>query len=482
VVLAVSLLSAAAWTVVPLAAVEAQGGTQTPAQPSPQAPPRILLDASPRAVEYQLGRLSNDELARLERKEDDPRYRPVYVALLTRTGLGREYFDEGLAALAKMDKASPARVLIDALPKLKEDDTGASARLLQVLFAQPPDALRKERDALAKAAEGQAPPLVLRAAYGVMMIVDGNPQAAWASAATREGHLTELLRAVPQLGGADALRASLFEPVSGLLAGTTDPATRVAAVAALGWTRPDAATFRLLAREVTAGTDPAGRAAAIRSIQALPRSAWPAGEVEPVARAIVAEVGKIPAGQRTQPAAIEAMQLAEALSESLAEEPGRGLRRELRALGVRVIRIQAVPEQMLFDRKWFAVEAGKPVQIVLYNPDAMSHNLVVGAPGSLKELGTQASTMAIPTDPKAKPYVPASPLVLQATRLLNWGETERLNFVAPKEPGEYVYVCTFPGHWVRMYGVMLVVADLEKWEAAPSVPKDPMTGQPYAER
>jgi hypothetical protein len=43
-----------------------------------------------------------------------------------------------------------------------------------------------------------------------------------------------------------------------------------------------------------------------------------------------------------------------------------------------------------------------------------------------------------------------------------------------------VFVCTFPGHWVRMYGVMLVVPDLDAFEAAPTPPSDPMTRQPYA--
>jgi azurin len=119
------------------------------------------------------------------------------------------------------------------------------------------------------------------------------------------------------------------------------------------------------------------------------------------------------------------------------------------------------------------------VQIVLTNPDAMSHNLVIGRPGSLKEIGTASMTMAPPTDPNAKPYVPDSPQVLTATRLLNWGETERLNFTAPKQPGEYVFVCTFPGHWVRMYGVMLVVDKVEAWEAKRTPPTDPMTGKPF---
>jgi azurin/DNA-binding transcriptional ArsR family regulator len=445
--------------------------------------PRILLDVSPRAVEYQVNRLSNSELVRVERKPDDVRYRPVYFALLTRRALGREYFDEALAALVKMDRSTHVRVLLDALPKIRADDGESADRVLQILFGQPADALRKDRAAFARAIESPGSPLVLRGAYGAMMLADGGPEAAWQAAAGREGHLAELLRSVPHLpsgGTAQELRRTLFDPIAALLAETQDPAIRVAALSSLGWTRPDTATFRLLAREVLqsgAGAD--SRDAAVRSLQLVPRESWPPDEIEPLARAIVALVKDARTDLRTSPPILEAIQLGEKLAEALPPETGRAIRRDLRALGVQVVRIEAVPEQMIFDLKWFVVEAGKPVQIVLYNPDAMSHNLIVGKPGSLQPIGIAAGTMTLTTDTAVKPYVPDSPLVLHATRLLNWGETERLNFVAPREPGEYVYLCSFPGHWVRMYGVMLVVQDLEAWEAKRTIPTDPMTNRPF---
>ncbi len=148
--------------------------------------------------------------------------------------------------------------------------------------------------------------------------------------------------------------------------------------------------------------------------------------------------------------------------------------------GVQVVPISTLPEQMLFDVKWFVVETGKPVRIVLTNTDAMPHNLLVGAPGSLRDIGMAAQTMAPPANPAIKAYVPESPLVLQATRLLQRDETDQLNFTAPDNPGEYVFVCTFPGHWVRMYGVMLVVRDRKAWEATGGkAPTDPVTGKPY---
>lgn len=446
---------------------------------SQEPPPRILLDTSPRAVEYQLGRLGNADLVRLERNEQDLRFRPIYVALLTRKGLGREYFDEALAALMKMDKASRTAVLFQALSRIPPDDQEAAERVLRVLLGQPASALRAERDLLRQSLDTASSPWVLQAAYGGMMLADDDPMTAWRAAAGREGHLAALLRSVPHLSGAEALRHRLSEPIAGLLGESPDRETRAAAVAAFGWTRPDAAAFRLLAREVQS-SDPGVRAAAIRSLSRIPQAARPRDEAEAVARAIVAQVRDTPPKLRTEPAAVEAMQAAEKLAEGLSEESGRAIRRDLRALGVQVVRIEAVPEQMLFDRSWFVVEAGKPVQIVFFNPDAMAHNLLVVTPGSLQEVGVAGGAMPLPTDPTVKPYVPDSPLVLQATRLLNWGETDRLSFVAPEQPGEYVYVCTFPGHWVRMYGVMLVVDTLEAWEANRTVPIDPMTNQPFA--
>ena len=49
-----------------------------------------------------------------------------------------------------------------------------------------------------------------------------------------------------------------------------------------------------------------------------------------------------------------------------------------------------------------------------------------------------------------------------------------LTFTAPSTPGEYPYVCTFPQHWYRMYGVMVVVDDLDDWLKNPVEPANPI--------
>lgn len=472
-----TLLSTAVLTLLlaPAASVDSR-----PTRSGQEPAPRILLDQSPRAVEYQINRLTNDELVRVERKADDVKYRPIYYALLTRPGMPKPVRDEALAALAALDKSSPSQILLDAMAKVPADNPDTGDRLLAMLLGQPVATLRSQRATFEKVAAESAAPPVLAGAYGAMMIADDDPGPAWQTAA-QQGHVVALLRAVPHLPDAPVLRGRLAKPVLTFLDQTREPAARAAAVTALAATRPDTPTFDRLAQEVLApaGPDSASRDAAIAALMRIPETAWPRARLEPLARAIVTMVKDAAPASRTTPALIDAMQLGDKLAALLPEETRRSVRRDLRALGVQVVPIAAVPEQMLFDVKWFTVQMAKPVQIVLTNPDAMPHNLVVGAPGSVREIGTAAAAMPPPSDLRGKAYVPNSPLVLHATRLLSAGETDRLNFTAPAKPGEYVFVCTFPGHWIRMYGVMLVVPDIEAWEANPTVPTDPLTGKPF---
>jgi putative heme-binding domain-containing protein len=78
------------------------------------------------------------------------------------------------------------------------------------------------------------------------------------------------------------------------------------------------------------------------------------------------------------------------------------------------------------------------------------------------------------TNPKAFAlhFIPKTDKVLHATRLLQPREVERLQFTAPKTPGEYPFLCTFPGHWRVMFGTMYVVprlADIPPSELDPVV-------------
>ena len=61
-------------------------------------------------------------------------------------------------------------------------------------------------------------------------------------------------------------------------------------------------------------------------------------------------------------------------------------------------------------------------------------------------------------DPKAgeKSYVPDLSSVITHIPVIDPGTEYTLHFRAPKQPGDYPYICTYPGHWQAMRGVLKV--------------------------
>ncbi len=123
----------------------------------------------------------------------------------------------------------------------------------------------------------------------------------------------------------------------------------------------------------------------------------------------------------------------------------------------RQIEISVIQNQMKYDTEAFSVKAGETVQIAFKNPDFMQHNLLIIKPGTLEKVGQAADELATNPNGVEMDYIPNVPEVLFKTRLVDPNETVTLIFTAPSEPGEYPFVCTFPGHWRLMNGVMTVV-------------------------
>ena len=120
------------------------------------------------------------------------------------------------------------------------------------------------------------------------------------------------------------------------------------------------------------------------------------------------------------------------------------------------LRIQAVPNTLQFAPRELRVKSGQRVRLIFENPDLMAHNFVLVAPGAEEEIGLLADQMAANPDSLTKHYVPDSTNVLAATPLVNPNGRFELVFTAPTAPGNYPYLCTFPGHWRIMRGVMIV--------------------------
>jgi putative heme-binding domain-containing protein len=175
----------------------------------------------------------------------------------------------------------------------------------------------------------------------------------------------------------------------------------------------------------------------------------------------------VPVKERTQPAVVDALQLADSLAGTLPLDDARKVRKELGELGVRVIRVGTLVEQMLYDRERIVVQAGKPFEILFENTDTMPHNLVFLEPGSLEEVGELGEKTGNSPDAARREYVPDSPKVKQKSRLLQPRQSQRISWTAPGKAGVYPYVCTYPGHWRRMHGALYVVDDLEAYQADP---------------
>jgi cytochrome c oxidase subunit 2 len=122
------------------------------------------------------------------------------------------------------------------------------------------------------------------------------------------------------------------------------------------------------------------------------------------------------------------------------------------------LELGVIPNVMQFDKKELAVKAGQKVTLVFKNQAcALMHNFLLLKPGTKDAVGALADKMLSDPNGLAKQYIPESPDVLvHGNKLIGIGQSDTIEFTAPAEPGDYPYICTFPGHWRLMNGVMKV--------------------------
>ena len=246
--------------------------------------------------------------------------------------------------------------------------------------------------------------------------------------------------------------------------GGAESIVRRAAMNALTYVRgQETGTFKLLAPFVKGTPD---RGAAIQAILRIPVKEWPADEAPALLDNVVSALEKLPPADRTSQQALDAMQFAYSLATFLPADKAKATRQHLAELGVRVIRLGVVPHQMVYDKERIAVQAGKPVEFVFENSDIMPHNFVILQPGGLQEVGELAEAQAQQPGAVERQYVPSGTnRILLSSQLLQPRQSQKLSWTAPTKPGVYPYVCTYPGHWRRMFGALFVVGDLDAYEA-----------------
>ena len=123
--------------------------------------------------------------------------------------------------------------------------------------------------------------------------------------------------------------------------------------------------------------------------------------------------------------------------------------------GGRELRVHATTG-LQFAEKELEIRIGERISLVFENPDVVPHNWVLGAMGSTGSLVEEANRMISEPGALARHYVPDSPEVLVHTRLVEPAKSTTIHFTAPTVPGDYPYLCSFPGHAMIMRGVLHV--------------------------
>ena len=128
---------------------------------------------------------------------------------------------------------------------------------------------------------------------------------------------------------------------------------------------------------------------------------------------------------------------------------------------------QAGSQQDLLLLETIEVQPGEQIRIRLTTrsqlpASAMAHNWIL--------MATEADVTAYvnkAVQAKDQDYMPPelSDQVLFHTELVAGGETTELTFTAPSEPGDYEYICSFPGHYAAgMKGVLTVKEESSEME------------------
>lgn len=122
------------------------------------------------------------------------------------------------------------------------------------------------------------------------------------------------------------------------------------------------------------------------------------------------------------------------------------------------ISLGVLPGVMKFSPDRLEVRAGAKVMLLFRNAKCpLQHNFLLLKPGALNTVGALADHMLTDPDAMAKHYFPVSgDILVNGNKLVGIGQSDLIEFTAPTQPGDYPFLCTFPGHWRLMNGVLKV--------------------------
>ena len=110
---------------------------------------------------------------------------------------------------------------------------------------------------------------------------------------------------------------------------------------------------------------------------------------------------------------------------------------------------------MKFDQNELRVFEGQEITLTLNHTGKMSkeimgHNFVLLKKKTDLDDFAQRAMLA-----RENEYIPVGDETIAYTKMIGGGESDTIIFTAP-EKGSYTYICTFPGHYGLMRGVLIV--------------------------
>ena len=120
--------------------------------------------------------------------------------------------------------------------------------------------------------------------------------------------------------------------------------------------------------------------------------------------------------------------------------------------------VNANPEFMSFQQTTLQAYADQPIQLTFNNLHPDLHNVVLLDQGvDVEAFGKAVDDYLTDPDAAENDYVPPAykDQILASTGVLSLDEVSTVE-IAGLPKGEYVYICTVPGHWMVMQGVLRV--------------------------
>ena len=406
------------------------------------------------AASWLLNRATEKELLQL------PQNKRVLGALLVHPDVQKKVKEDALMALANQAQKKPVQVMIETIlarhdpsksfPEFKKNEKD----LIEILLTREQAQLQENKTQVIRFLDRGQHNNLQALAYAMLITIDGSDKTARKLADRNPVNKTNYLNGISILPD-PALQGIFYGEVKGLTSKIPADSVNIVAYKVLSnMGGHDDEKASLIAGLIVPGGEYI--ATAIEIISSKTDKELTGQFAEMTLKRILSYIKEATSSQKADKTFNDMVILGKRLAVLRPADESEKALSVLKDAGVLEIKISTLPAKMLFDVDHITVAAGRAIAILFENPDLMPHNIVIVKPGTIQKVGEAADAMAKTADGFEKNFVPDMAEVLFATPLVNSGKNFRLNFKAPDQPGEYPFICSFPGHWQVMKGILKV--------------------------